>query len=63
LLWLTLLFLEVTSYQDIKKLIRSTEFDIGFDHHRVPALHDWILNFMRMNGLLLVDPGAEIFAL
>src|SRR4030095_14484318 len=55
--------LEVAPYQNIKKLVRSTELDIRFHHYRVPALHDRILNFVCPDGLLFVNPGPEILAL
>src|SRR6266536_3705716 len=45
------LLLEVAPYQDVKKLVRSSELDIGFHHYRVPALHDRILNFVRADGM------------
>jgi len=63
LLWQTFLFLEVAPYQNVKKLICPAELDISFHHHRIPTLHDWILNFVRADGLLVVNPSSEIFAL
>src|SRR4029453_10612456 len=59
----TFLPLEVAPYQNVKKLISSAELDIRFYHHRVPALHDRILNFVCADGLLVVNPGPEILAL
>src|SRR6266536_1701004 len=59
----TFLFLEVAPYQNIKKLVRSAELDIGFHHHRVPALHDRILNFVGTDGLLVLNPVPEILTL
>src|SRR4029453_6372391 len=59
----TFLPLEVAAYQDVKKLIRSAKLDIRFHHHRVPALHDRILNFVCADGLVVVNPGTEVLAL
>ena len=56
-------FLQIASDKIVEKLIGPSELDVGFDHHRVPALHDRILNLVRVNRLLLVDAGAEILAL
>src|SRR4030095_10024693 len=58
-----LVLLEGAPDQNIEKLIRSAELHISFHHYRVPALHDRILNFVRVDGLLVVDSGPEIFAL
>src|SRR6266403_1520200 len=58
-----LVLLEIAPYQNVEKLIGSPQFDISFHHDRVPALHDRILNFVRMDGLVVVDSVPEIFAL
>ncbi len=61
--FLTFLLLQVTADHDIEKLVRAAEFDIGFDHDRVPALHDRILHFVRTDRLRFVHALAEVLAL
>ena len=63
LLWHAFFALKIASDQDVEKLVGSAQLDISFYHHRVPALHDRILNLVGMDRLLMVDAGAEIFAL
>ena len=58
-----LLFLQIAADEIVEELISSAEFHVGLDHHRIPALHDRILNLMRVNRMLLVDARAEILAL
>ena len=57
------LLLKVAPDQDVKKLVRSSELDVSFHHDRVPALHNRILYFVGVDGLLIVDSRLEIFAL
>ena len=63
LLRLAFLFLEIAADENIEKLIRAAEFHVGFHHDGVPALHDWILNLVRVDRLGLIDPITKIFAL
>ena len=55
--------LKIASDQNIKKLVCPSEFHVGLHHHRIPSLHNWILNFVRADGLLLIDSRLEVFAL
>ena len=48
---LALLALEVASDHDVEKLVGASELDVGFDHDRVPALHDRILDGRGTCGL------------
>src|SRR5438046_2605428 len=48
---------------DVAHLIGPTEFNVRFYHHRIVGLHDRVLNFVRMNRLLVFDPVAKIFPL
>ena len=55
--------LEIATDQNVEELVSPSQFDVRFDHDRVPALHDRILDFMGMNGLLPIDSLTKIFAL
>src|SRR4029077_10254263 len=63
LLGLAFFLLKVAANQNVEELIRPAEFDIRFHHHRVPALHDRILNLVRVDRLLLVYPLAKVISL
>ena len=56
LLRLAFLFLEIAADENIEELIGAAQFHVGLHHDRIPALHDRILNFVRVDRLLLVDP-------
>ena len=47
------LSLEIAPDEDVEELVRSSEFYIGLYHHGIPALHDWILNFVGANRVLV----------
>src|SRR5213075_485756 len=61
--WLAFVFLKIAADEAVEKLIGSTQFHIGFHHDRIPALHDWVLNLVRVDRMAFVDPIPEIFAL
>ena len=63
MLRLSLVFLHVTTDEDIEKLVSSTEFDIGANFDGVPALHDGILKFVETDFLAGIEAVAEIFTL
>src|SRR4029453_8184638 len=63
LLRLVLFFLEIAPDQNVKKLVGPAELHVRPHHHRIPPLHDRILNFMRVDRALIVDPRPEILAL
>ena len=63
LLRLAFLALEIAADEDVEKLIRAADFHVGFHHHRIPALHDRILDFVQMHRLAALDAILEILAL
>ena len=63
LLVLALLVLEIATDEDIEELVGASEFNIRLDHHRIPSLHDRVLDLMGAHGKSLVDPLSKILAL
>ena len=57
-----LLALEISADHNVEKLVCAAEFDIGFDHDGVPALHDGVLNFMGPDRYALIKTVAEVLA-
>ena len=55
--------LKIAPDENVEELVRPSEFHVGFHHHRIPSLHDWILNFMGADRVLCFDPRFEIFPL
>ena len=44
-------FLEVASDEVVEGLVGAAEFDVGFDHDRVPALHEGVHELVDVDGL------------
>jgi hypothetical protein len=63
LLRLALFFLEIPADEDVEELVRAADLDIRTDFHRVPALHDRVLQLVKPDFLASIEPGAEVFAL
>ena len=47
---LSLLFLQIAPDHDVEKLVGAAQFNVGLDHHRIPSLHDRVLQFMGADG-------------
>ena len=48
---LAFLFLQIAADEVVEGLVGAAEFDIGLDHHRVPALHEWVEKLVDVDGL------------
>ena len=63
LLLLALLPLEIAPDEDVEELVGPAQLDIRADHHRVPALHDGILELVKAHRFPLLVARLEILAL
>src|SRR5271157_2420215 len=59
---LALGLLQVARYQQTEELLGSSEFDIGPDLDRIPALHEGIEALMEIDWLFGGDSLGEVFA-
>ena len=60
---LPFLALQIAPDENIEKLIGAADFHVRLHHHRIPALHDRILDFVQMHRLAALDAPLEILAL
>ena len=59
---LALALLQVSRHQQAEKLLGPAQLDVGFDLDGIPALHQRIEAFVKINGFLGGDAVGEIFA-
>ena len=55
--------LQLAAHQQVELLVRASEFDIGFERHRIVALRDGIEQLVHGNRLLFLEALVEVFPL